>query len=245
MRAINEMNQADFKNIKLIVFDVDGVLVPRGTIIEQKDTRTMFETKRIATEEIQFIKQLYEQGYLINISSGRSLYMLMDMFRSILPFVSLTYENGSATWYKGKIIQHFNSFDMLKDIYTELSTVSHHSIKGWEPKEFIITIHCVNRVEQIEIISNKYPNLYCLWNGEAYDIGMRTEQTKGKGLIQLIKMFDISKENVIAIGDNLNDKELLEEAGIKITADKTRLTGDFYIPFPAETLMRKLLGGLK
>jgi len=40
--------------------------------------------------------------------------MLQEMFREILPFVSLTYECGSATWYKGKIYQHINSFERVR-----------------------------------------------------------------------------------------------------------------------------------
>jgi len=241
MKSIDEISSIDFKNIKLIVFDVDGVLVPRGTVIKQRNNKTYFETKRIAKEEIEFIRKLVKKGFLVNISSGRALFMLMDMFKEVLPYVSITYENGSATWYKGRVYQHCNSF---KDIYTvdkELQNITDGSIKGREPKEFIVTIHCANRVKKIEGIVSSHFDLYCLWNGEAYDIGIKNYQTKGQGLKRVMDMFHLCKENVLAVGDNFNDKELLEESGIKISADKTRIDGDFYIPLPAEILMRKLL----
>ena len=105
MKPLNQMLKKDINKVKMIVFDVDGVLVPRGTKIKQVGNRTSFTTKIIAKKQIEQIHKLFKKGFLINISSGRGLYMLQEMFREILPFVSLTYENGSATWYKGKIFQ--------------------------------------------------------------------------------------------------------------------------------------------
>jgi len=56
----------------------------------------------------------------------------------------------------------------------------------------------------------------------------------------------LKKENVLAIGDNYNDRELLNTAEITVTADKTRVSGDFYIPLnnkklPAKQLMDNIL----
>src|SRR3989338_4279891 len=96
MRPLEEMTEKDIEGIKMIVFDVDGVLVPRGTKIKQVGNTTTLETKIIAPKQIKQIKELYQKGFLINISSGRGLYMLQEMFREVLPFVSLTYECGSA-----------------------------------------------------------------------------------------------------------------------------------------------------
>ena len=100
MKPIEELSKEILKDIKLIVFDVDGVLVKRGTKIKQADGITTLETKHIAPEQIEQIKKLKELGFLININSGRGLYMLQDVFRDILSFTSITYENGSATWYQ-------------------------------------------------------------------------------------------------------------------------------------------------
>ena len=35
MKSFNEITKKDLKNIKLLVFDLDGILVPRGTKIKQ------------------------------------------------------------------------------------------------------------------------------------------------------------------------------------------------------------------
>ena len=60
--------------------------------------------------------------------------MLQEMFREILPFVSLTYECGSATWYQGKIYQHFNSFAYTKDILPKLKELvnQYKEVKGFD-----------------------------------------------------------------------------------------------------------------
>ena len=246
MKHISEMSRKDITGIKLLVFDVDGVLVPRGTKIKQKGNITTFQTKKIASTQIEQIKKLHRRGIHININSGRGLYMLQEMFREVLPFVSLTYENGSATWFKGKIIQHINSFTSLKDIYSVLKRITHKNIKGFEPKEFIITIHCTNRVKEIEKVVGREKKLYHLWNKEAYDIGIKGKQVKSVGLRKLMKILDIKKKNVLVIGDNYNDADTLAVAGVSVTADKSRVEGDFYVELtgkqlPADILMEKLL----
>jgi HAD superfamily hydrolase (TIGR01484 family) len=248
MRPISEMTKEDIRDVKLIVFDVDGVLVPRGTKISQDGDMTSFNIKKIPSNLIDMIKEL-NRRFAVNISSGRGLYMLQDMFREILPYVSLTYENGSATWDQGQIIQHVNSFSTLNRLHSTLPKIRHPNIKGFEPKEHIITIHCTDRVPEIEKAVNEIVNdgtVYVIWNGEAYDIGLKDKQTKGAGLKSLAKSLGIEKKNILAIGDNYNDIELLESAGIKVTADKSRLDGDFFIPLegkflPAQVLIEKLL----
>jgi|SRR3989344_730271 len=246
MKYITEMTREDIKNIRLIVLDVDGVLVQRGTKIKQEGNTTTLETKRIAEKQIEQIKKLNKMRFHININSGRGLYMLQEMFREILPFTSLTYENGSATWIKGKIYQHVNSFDYLKDVFPKLQKVKHENIKGFEPKEFIITIHCRGRVSEIEEIMKKEEKLYSIWNGEAYDIGIKKIQTKAIGLIDLMKILHLKKENILVIGDNYNDAEMMSKAKIAITADKTRVSGDFYVELegnqlPADVMMEQII----
>ena len=235
-RPISELTKKDLKKIKLIVFDIDGVLVPRGTKIKQKGNKLTFETKKIQKNQIDQIKRLNNLGFKININSGRGLYMMQEMFREVLPFVSLTYENGSATWHKGKIYQHVNSFKYLKNVFFKLKSVKSPNIKGFEPKEFIITLHCKKPIKKIENIISREKKLYYIWNDEAYDIGIKKIQTKSIGLKAFTKILKLKKENVLAIGDNYNDKELLDAAGLTITADKSRLDGDFSIPLSRKNL---------
>ena len=248
MKPVSQMSKAEIKKIKMIVFDVDGVLVPRGTKIKQVGDTLTLQTKVIQKKEIEEIKKLNRKGFLINISSGRGLYMLQEMFREVLPFVSLTYECGSATWYKGKIYQHINSFDSLYGIVPKLKKLvgKNKNVKGFEPKEFIVTLHCKKRVKEVEDIVKKEKNLVSVWSGDAYDILIKKRQSKALGLRYAMKIFKLKRENIMAIGDNYNDYELLRESNIPISADKTKVKGKFYIPlkgkfFPADVLMQKIL----
>jgi HAD superfamily hydrolase (TIGR01484 family) len=248
MKPLNQFSKKELEKIKMIVFDVDGVLVPRGTKIKQVGNITTLETKVIAPKQIEQIKELNKKGFLINISSGRGLYMLQEMFRDILPFVSLTYECGSATWYKGKIYQHINSFERTKNIFPKLKKIAgkDKNVKGFEPKEFIITVHCKKPIKEIEETVKMEKDLVTLWNGEAYDVLIKKDQTKALGLRSAMKIFKLKKENVLAIGDNYNDQELLEQSGMPISADKSRVKGKFYVPLkgeflPADLLMQKIL----
>jgi HAD superfamily hydrolase (TIGR01484 family) len=248
MKHISELSSEDLKPIKLIVFDVDGVLVRRGTKIKTEGNFISLETKEIHSDQIEQMRLLNENGYNLNINSGRALYMLKKMFREVLPFTSLTYENGSCSWVDGKLYQHVNSFKELKGLDLRLKKITdgNASFKGFEPKDFIITVHCHDRISGIEKLLEEYSNLYCLWNGEAYDIGIKEIQTKGRGVKIITKLHSLTKENVIAIGDNYNDKELLENSGLKVTADKSRLQGDFYVDLlgerlPADIMMEQIL----
>jgi len=245
-KPLFELTKEDLEKVKLIVFDVDGVLVPRGTKIKQRGDILTLQTKVVKEEQINQIKKLHQLGFQININSGRGLYLLQKMFSDVLDYVSLTYENGSATWYQGKIYQHINSFRFLKELLPRLKMLKDKNIKGFEPKEFIITIHCKKQVKKIETIVARQKNLYALWNNEAYDIGIKQLQTKARGLKAFMKINKLKKENILAIGDNYNDRELLDTAGIAVTADKFRVSGDFYIPLsnkklPAKQLMGRLI----
>lgn len=248
MKPLSQMSREDLKKIKMIVFDVDGVIVPRGTKIKQVGNTTTLHTKVIAQKQIEQIKKLHKLGFLINISSGRGLYMLQEMFREILPFISLTYENGSATWYEGKIYQHVNSFKYLQGMFFKLKKIAskNKNVMGFEPKEFIITLHCAKKLKEIEKVVKTEKSLTTHWNGEAYDILIKKDQTKAVGLRRVMRIFKLKKENVMAIGDNYNDHELLQASGTPVSADKTRIKGKFHIPLrgtflPADILMQKIL----
>jgi len=110
----------------------------------------------------------------------------------------------------------------------------------------VYLVHCKKRVKKIENIISKERKLYAIWNNEAYDIGIKKVQTKSIGLKAFIKILKLKRKNILAIGDNYNDKELLQSAGLTITADKSILDGDFYIPLnnkdlPAEQLMSRII----
>lgn len=242
-RVVNKVpTKEQLSKIKFIILDIDGVSVPRGTKIREVSHSLKMKVREIPRREIDQIKELSKKGYYIGVNSGRGLYMLQDMFHDVLPSLIITYENGSATWHRGKIYQHANGFKKLHPIICDLRKIKHPDIKGFEPKEFIITIHCEKRIKKIENIVSKHKGVYWIWNDEAYDIGIEGKQTKSRGLREVMKIFGFNKENILFVGDNYNDISLQKEVGIVVSADKSRLKGDFYVDmnrkkFPAEQVM--------
>lgn len=241
MKPIGDLKKSDLNGIKLIVFDVDGILVPRGTKISQIGQKTVFYIKKVDKNVINLINELNSQGFLININSGRSLDVLQKMFWPVLNKITITYENGSSSWIKGKIYQHVNSYSKLSDLYQELSAIENKNIKGFEPKEFILTLHAKKRVNAVESSIKKHKGIYFIWNSEAYDMGLKNVQTKLNGLKALLKILKLKKENVLFIGDNYNDIPFIGNSKIVVTADKRRLKGDFFIRLSRKNLPGRVL----
>jgi len=244
VRDISELTKNYLGRIRLIVFDVDGVLVPRGTVIKQTGNRFYMDLKTIGKEEIKLMCSLSTK-YRLAINSGRSLFVLLEMFREITSSVSFIYENGSATWNGGKVTQLVNPYIDMMRIRSQLTKIKDKKIKGWEPKEFLITIHCNDRVDAIEEVMKNHSRYYCLWNGEAYDIGNIEYQNKGIGMVRYRMRHKYYRDEVLGIGDNVNDTEFLDACAISVTADKIRVKGNFYIDesdkLPANILMRRIL----
>ena len=93
---------------------------------------------------------------------------------------------------------------------------------------------------------SKFKDLYCIWNSESYDIGIEGYQTKAVGLKSVMGLLNLEQNNVLVIGDNYNDESMMSVGGISVTADKSRVDGDFWVPLndkklPAAVLMNKIL----
>jgi hydroxymethylpyrimidine pyrophosphatase-like HAD family hydrolase len=140
----------------------------------------------------------------------------------------------------------------LSSLRLKLREINHENILGHEPKETFITIHCQDRVPEIEKLIDKNTH-YLIWNGEAYDIG-DPNITKGTGLHKIKKfLYDRTGKEIyaLAIGDRHNDIDLLEEADVSVSADPKLLTeADYYISddtdqLPGLTLAKHLLKGFK
>lgn len=237
MKHINELS--DVKKINLIVFDVDGVIVPRGTKIIEKDSYVSFNLKFPPKEFIEIARELLNYSN-IAISSGRSMLTLKTIFAELFGqeingnhFV-MQAENGGRISIGPDEIGAGHNHEYIKNLSSlrsKLREIKHENILGHEPKETFITIHCEDRVPSIENLIDKKTH-YIIWNGEAYDIG-DPNITKGTGLHKVKKALRdrTGKEiHALAIGDRHNDIDLLKEADVSVSADPKLLTeADYYI----------------
>jgi len=219
----------------MLILDSDGVALPRGTSIFEKETRDLYETGiktyRVSDEMAQRLNQL-KKKMKICFSSGRALIYLQNMYGKVLGEGTIIQaENGNLSLIEGKIVQHFDYaeryFQKIAAIKEEIKELP---IEGFEPKQFILTVHADREIAEVyEIVKRNDPEneLKTMWNGEAFDI-QKKMISKGEGLKRLLAELEIQKEETIAIGDRVNDKELLETAGIGVSADPVGLKAEYW-----------------
>lgn len=236
-QPISQLTQDHLKNIKIICFDTDGVTVKRGTQIRQKGQELYIKTFSLEPAMLAKLTAL-KKHFHITINSGRSSLYLTKMYRDLLwDNASIISENGVFILHQGKLIQNFDFSDYelatLKTIHSQLDklTVSNPSIRGFEPKQFIISLHCSQALAQVDkIVSQNDPKkeFYCWWNGEAYDIAPR-RFNKDLGLTKLNQLLGFDVSQTLAVGNGINDKDMIDVAGISVTTDPATLSADFSI----------------
>ena len=249
------ISKEKLNKIKLLILDSDGVSIPRGTIINEMNTKSsykcFFRTRKITDEFIDQINELKKKKKIkICISSGRSLLYLQMMYEKIIDNETiLQAENGNISLIKGNIKQHFKYnnkyFSKIAKIKKE---IKHLPVTGFEPKQFILTVHAKREIFEVyKIVEKNDPEkeLKVMWNGEAFDI-QKKNVSKKSGLKDILTLLKIKKDEVIAIGDRINDKELLKIAGIGVSADIRKLKAEYYInttknELPGEILVDYLL----
>ncbi len=236
MKLISALSPTSLSNIKLISFDVDGVMVEKGTEILEKDSVLTIKTKKISQSLLKKLNKLKKHFY-INISSGRSLLYLKEMFDPLLwEKTSLQGENGVFTLIDGQVIQHskltFKELERLRKIRGEIEKVAENSknIRGFEPKQFLISVHCFNEEPEIIEIVKKLDikgEFYIKWNSEAYDIFPK-RFSKGSGLKQLAQYLGIDVSQILVVGNDPNDQEAVKDSGLSVTTSPGTLTADYY-----------------
>lgn len=237
MRLLSELTAQDLQNIKLLSFDSDGVTVQHGTEVLEKAGVLTIKSKVITEDMLEKVEKL-KKRFHINFTSGRNLLYLNQMLSPVLwENVSLQGENGLFTLIEGQVIQadriKSEELEKVEAIRSEISELARRNdnIKGFEPKQFIVSVHCFKPDPQVEDIVRRIDTnneFYALWvSNEAYDIFLK-RFNKGVGLEFLANHLNIDLSQTLAVGNDLNDKPMLERAGIGVTTNKDILEADYY-----------------
>lgn len=257
MQPLSALNKEVLKDIKVVSFDVDGVLIQKGTDIEEVDnsfsTFLKVRTKKITPELIDKIIRL--KKYLhINVSSGRNLLYLIETFDPILwDRASLQGENGLFTLIGGKVIQHgslsFEELEFLRTIKNQIHNQmkTNKNIRGFEPKQFLISVHCFKEEPAIEEMVRALDikgEFGVKWSSEAYNIFPK-RISKGTGLMELSKILKVNLSQILVVGNDPNDKEAAEGPGVSVTTSPDTLTADYFtesaLELGGESLVNQLL----
>ena len=150
MRPITELKKEHLKKIKMIVFDVDGVLVRRGTKIKQVGNTTTLETKVIATRQIEQIHELNKKGFLINsqVPLQRNVNIFIEDFDKTMDLLyQLAQLQGISGVRSYKYILHMNfgsleysvPLEFMLDVLAELKyRLDHPWPETWQPISYSI-----------------------------------------------------------------------------------------------------------
>lgn len=238
MKPISELGAQQLKNIKLLCFDVDGVIVEKGTQIRDSGGQLSITTNLPTPSIIKKLHQLQSCYHLV-FNSGRNHLHLIRLFSDLLwDNISFISEIGTFIVHQGQLIQT----QTLDNYELDTSIKIHRGleellddprVKGFEPKTFLTSFHCSQEVPEVEaIVKQNDPKnrFYCWWNLEAYDINPK-KFNKEVGLQKLLEMFNLSMNQVITVGNGVNDSAMSHNRALNITTDPQHLpNADFFAP---------------
>lgn len=252
MKPLSKLTLEDIQNIKVVCFDVDGVTIKKGTEISEKGTELKIKTSSLEDRILQKMLRL-KKYFHVTVNSGRSAMYLTKVFQEMLwGNASVIAENGIFVVHKGMStqVETFSDYELetIQKITIDLQklAVNNDKARGFEPKQFLITLHCFEAIPEIDDIVKKHDTqgiFYSWWNGEAYDIAPH-RFNKGQGLKHLVDILGYDHSQCIAVGNGINDKDMTDVAGIGVTTDKVHLESDYFIDgehLGGEYLMDKLL----
>lgn len=248
MKNLKEITKKELEAIKVITFDIDGVIIPTGTQLQENldGTELYMKSKQLSPKFIENLKEL-KKYVKLNFSSGRNILYLKSLVNEIFDEdLFLQAENGNISWFEGKINHPSyppSYFNKLKNIRERIKSmmVSDKKIRGFEPKMLILTPHC-DQMEEIPNLVKKIDpeqELYCLWTNEGYDIGSKS-MSKGWGILNLAKHLKINPKQIMTTGNNYNDAEMLK-IGKGVTVEPNRVEAEYFIEHKPEELGGELL----
>ncbi|MDE1855322.1 MAG: HAD family phosphatase [Candidatus Micrarchaeota archaeon] len=228
------MSAKEALRIKMAVFDIDGVIIPKGTEIHENIDGTEFEmrTHKLSKNFVENVRKL-KKYVRVDFSSGRSLLYLRSLVKDFFDRdVILQTENGALSFLDGEIIHpdfpndYFELVYKLKDLVQE--NRDKLQVEGFEPKLFILTVHAAEENRLFYDLVKKVDThgiLSCVWGGEAYDVSLKGV-TKGQMLAEISQRLGLKSAEVLTTGNAMNDKEMLE-FGVGVTAEPDVVWGRY------------------
>lgn len=199
--------------IKLVVFDLDKTLAELG--------------KGVTPENIKQLKQLEEKGVRIAICSGKTVYYLCGFMRQLeLEHPILIGENGAVIQFgvdlPPKNYYKFLSGDSeVKAVMRKIEAdIKEKYPDIWfQPNEVMLSPFPQNEEQfdwiQNYIDKNDFEGIDVYRHCDCFDI-LPKGISKGSGLEYLTAALEITPEEMVAVGDGVNDYSMFSYAGTSI-----------------------------
>lgn len=229
--------------IKLIVFDLDGTLAEFG--------------KGMLDSNIELLKKIEDTGVNVAVCSGKPCYYLCGFMRQIgLKHPILVGENG------GEIVFGVDLPPVVHKVlpYSEDAKRSLRFLRDgfdslipdiWYQPNNVGLTPFLKREEDFETVAgfikeneHKLKDIVVYRHFDCFDI-MPEGIDKGNGVKYLANMLKIERDEILAVGDSINDYPMFEFAGFSVgvkVSDTSRVDSDFNtIGEALEFILDKLL----
>ena len=214
--------------LKAIVFDLDETLCKTNKGILQKNVR--------------LLKKIEKSGIRIVISSGKPTYYLCGFFRQVgLKSPILIGENGAIIQFGIDLPPKvYYSLEYNKDAEKNIDFLKYEIKQNfkdifWQPNTTGIAVFAKSKLEYNKLKNmlknnqSKLANLNIYYHSNSIDI-LPKEINKFNSLKFLCEKLNIKRNEIIAVGDELNDYPMFEfvkiSYGINI-ADSTKVSKVF------------------
>ncbi len=244
-------------SIKLVAFDIDGTLIPRGTTtiddmtkeaiktLEKKGIKVVISTGRIVTFMQKDVIETIKSDYCISINGGaitdgeyniiKTYPMSEDNFFKIIALAD-KYHFGIGFKYP-KEIAAYNEYDLYmsiydpKGLYTKLisdySTTRDYHLTHGMP----VGCFWIGENDVLAKAADELVTMTCVYS---YDKGrecFNSDVSKSEALKWVADKLGITMDEVMAFGDSDNDIDMLKAAEIGIAMgnanDVTKAIADY------------------
>ncbi len=208
------------KDLKLIALDIDGTLLnDQGEIPE---------------ENHQAIQQAKQKGIHVVLSTGRSIITCREYAKSLKLTSYLVTSNGAEVWdNKGTLLQQHvlraslvdKMYEMVQAYKTRFWAISTDRIWSDEMPEDIFARHWLKFGFEFDDMQKKEEIATLLADTGELEVTSSTPTNleinargvhKARGLQYVCERLGIGMQQVIAMGDSLNDLEMIKAVGCGI-----------------------------
>lgn len=205
---------------EILNFPLDGMIVSCGAVV-YVDNKPIYCKTYPQKELISLIQFMLDNNIGFSLDGIHKNYLTEEAFNCLS---SLMFKNNEDSELSHAMMAKNNCFpfeDMKEEDLKEVVKISIFT-KNKESCEKLF-----QRIPE-SLVGFMYKNNHLdLYNGEISIKGI----TKATGLKQITNYLNIPIEDTIAIGDSLNDLDILQEAGLSICmgngADECKKTADF------------------
>jgi len=222
--------------IKMVACDVDGTLLMKG------------ETT-ISAKIIESIKRMVANGMIFVVASGRSYTDLKRLFKEVENDVVFVCHDGALIMYKGTVLMkrpldHKEGFSLMKQEYKKgavpvvygaymtyilkdsgsFGTSLRHAMNN-----HVLEVDCLDALlddylkvgiyKEHDAVEVNDTGLSLVYESREWREYVAPGVHKGSAIAHLQKRFAVTKEETMAFGDNRNDLEMFEQAGVSYAVE--------------------------